>query len=216
MADYAQTEQRYGINKTQFFVEPLQAPVTSRSTIPAHFSREESGRAGEGDQLRDRQVCDSQIGLNLNVHQFAPAVQIDKYGARSEPFEVADHADPYDFINVLLPGSIHTIPNNAIACFNDPTFNKQMTDVAVLSGRKRYKACGNLDVRMMLECPSWAMRYSYKVLSGLRKIDAGDNAGGQLIAGRPLGLLAGRRRPPGAQLVGTAIAVFQERMRVCF
>ena len=49
-----------------------------------------------------------QIGLNVNSHLFARAVQIDKEGTRGEPFDItsegwiADYADPYDFINVLL------------------------------------------------------------------------------------------------------------------
>ena len=51
-----------------------------------------------------------QIGLNVNSHLFARAVQIDKEGTRGEPFDItsegwiADYADPYDFINVLLSG----------------------------------------------------------------------------------------------------------------
>ena len=51
-----------------------------------------------------------QIGLNVNVHQFARAVQIDKEGTRGEPFDIASedwiagYADQYDFINVLLSG----------------------------------------------------------------------------------------------------------------
>ena len=51
-----------------------------------------------------------QIGLNVNTHLFARAVQIDKEGTRGEPFDItsegwiADYADPYDFINVLLVG----------------------------------------------------------------------------------------------------------------
>ena len=74
-----------------------------------------------------------QIGLNVNSHLFARAVQIDKEGTRGEPFDItsegwiADYADPYDFINVLLSGdSLHASNNNNVAYFNDPTYNKQM------------------------------------------------------------------------------------------
>ncbi len=52
---------------------------------------------------------------------------------------IADYADPYDFINVLLSGdSLHASNNNNVAYFNDPTYNKQMRSAALLSGAKRY------------------------------------------------------------------------------
>jgi ABC-type transport system substrate-binding protein len=109
-----------------------------------------------------------QIGLNVNVHQFARAVQIDKEGTRGEAFDVttegwiADYADPYDFINVLLSGSsLHASNNNNVAYFNDPTYNKQMTAASLLSGAARYTAYGNLDVSMMAKNPPWAARSNF-------------------------------------------------------
>ncbi len=117
-----------------------------------------------------------QIGLNVNSHLFARAVQIDKEGTRGEPFDItsegwiADYADPYDFINVLLSGdSIHASNNNNVAYFNDPTYNKQMRSAALLSGNPRYKAYGNLDVSMMAKNPPWAARNNFNdriLLSG--------------------------------------------------
>src|SRR5204862_7732596 len=93
-----------------------------------------------------------QIGLNLNIHAFARAVQIDKEGTRGEPFDItyegwlADYADPYAFINVLLSGdNLHDSNNNNVAYFNDPKFNKAMKTASLLSGAARYKAYGNLD-----------------------------------------------------------------------
>jgi len=104
-----------------------------------------------------------QIGLSLNIHQFARAVQIDKEGTRGEPFDItsegwiADYADPYDFINVLLSGdSLHASNNNNVAYFNDPAYNKQMRSAALLSGAGRYTAYGKLDVNMMAQNPPWA------------------------------------------------------------
>jgi ABC-type oligopeptide transport system substrate-binding subunit len=104
-----------------------------------------------------------QIGLNVNTHLFARAVQIDKEGTRGEPFDItsegwiADYADPYDFINVLLSGdSLHESNNNNVAYFNDPTYHKQMRSAALLTGSKRYTAYGNLDVNMMAQDPPWA------------------------------------------------------------
>src|SRR5439155_5094156 len=106
-----------------------------------------------------------QIGLSLNIHQFARAVQIDKEGTRGEPFDItsegwiADYADPYDFINVLLSGdSLHASNNNNVAYYNDPTFNKAMRSAAVLSGASRYSTYGGLDVKMMSTNPPWAAR----------------------------------------------------------
>jgi peptide/nickel transport system substrate-binding protein len=109
-----------------------------------------------------------QIGLNVNTHLFARAVQIDKEGTRGEPFDVtteawiADYADPYDFINVLLCGcSLHASNNNNVAYFNDPTFNKAMTAASLLSGAARYSTYGNLDVKMMNTNPPWAARSNF-------------------------------------------------------
>jgi ABC-type oligopeptide transport system substrate-binding subunit len=109
-----------------------------------------------------------QIGLNVNPHLFARAVQIDKEGTRGEPFDVtsegwiADYADPYDFINVLLSGdNLHDSNNNNVAYFNDPKFNKAMRAASLLSGAKRYSTYGNLDVQMMAQNPPWAARNNF-------------------------------------------------------
>jgi ABC-type transport system substrate-binding protein len=117
-----------------------------------------------------------QIGLDVNSHLFARAVQIDKEGTRGEPFDIttegwiADYADPYDFINVLLyGGNLHASNNNNVAYFNDPKYNKAMNTAASLSGSARYKAYGNLDVAMMKDNPPWAARNNFNdriMLSG--------------------------------------------------
>src|SRR5581483_11818399 len=59
-----------------------------------------------------------QIGVTLDIRPFARAVQFGKEGNKGEPFDIADegwiadYADPYDFINVLLSGeTIHDINN---------------------------------------------------------------------------------------------------------
>ena len=104
----------------------------------------------------------------MNTHLFARAVQIDKEGTRGEPFDlttegwIADYADPYDFINVLLDGAnIHDSNNNNVAYFNNPKFNKAMTAASLMSGAKRYTTYGNLDVNMMLTNPPWAARSNF-------------------------------------------------------
>src|SRR3954471_22100850 len=109
-----------------------------------------------------------QIGLNVNTHLFARAVQIDKEGTRGEPFDItsegwiADYADPYDFINVLLSGdNLHASNNNNVAYFNDPKYNKAMKAASLMSGANRYSAYGNLDVAMMKDNPPWAARNNF-------------------------------------------------------
>jgi ABC-type oligopeptide transport system substrate-binding subunit len=104
-----------------------------------------------------------QIGLNVDTKLFARAVQLEKEGTRGEPFDIADEqwgADyPYDFINVLLDGrTIQATNNNDFSYFNDPTFNKQMTQASLLTGSKRYTAYGNLDVAIMQQAAPWAPR----------------------------------------------------------
>lgn len=94
-----------------------------------------------------------QIGINVDVQQFTRAVQFSKEGTRGEPFDiafegwVADYADPYDFINVLLNGkSIQKANNVNFSYFDDPTYIKQMEQAAGLSGPERAKAYGKLDL----------------------------------------------------------------------
>jgi len=106
-----------------------------------------------------------QIGLDVEVKLFARAVQIEKEGTRGEPFDmtmegwIADYADPFDFINVLLSGdSLHDSNNNNVAYFNDPKYNAQMRAASRLSGAARYKAYGNLDIDITKNNPAWAVR----------------------------------------------------------
>jgi ABC-type oligopeptide transport system substrate-binding subunit len=107
----------------------------------------------------------AQIGLKVDTHLYARAVQLTKEGTRGEPFDIADeswgadYADPYDFINVLLDGNnIQDQNNSNFAYFNDPKFNQQMTQASLLSGPARYTAYGNLDVAIMQQAVPWAPR----------------------------------------------------------
>jgi ABC-type transport system substrate-binding protein len=106
-----------------------------------------------------------QIGLDVEVKQFSRAVQIQKEGTRGEPFDiadegwVADYADPYDFINVLLDGrNIQASNNNNYSYFNDPKYNQKMTQASLLSGPKRYSSYGALDIDLMKNAVPWAPR----------------------------------------------------------
>ncbi|NUR77683.1 MAG: hypothetical protein HOQ28_15535 [Thermoleophilia bacterium] len=106
-----------------------------------------------------------QIGLKVDTRLYSRAVQLEKEGTRGEPFDIADeswgadYADPYDFINVLLDGrNFQDSNNNNFAYFNDPKFNKEMTQASLMSGPSRYKAYGNLDVSIMQQGVPWAPR----------------------------------------------------------
>jgi ABC-type oligopeptide transport system substrate-binding subunit len=97
-----------------------------------------------------------QIGLDVEIKQFARAVQIDKEGTRGEPFDItmegwiADYVDPYDFIDVLLNGkNLQPQHNNNVAYFNDPAYNAKMNAAARLSGAKRFSNYGALDIDIM-------------------------------------------------------------------
>jgi ABC-type transport system substrate-binding protein len=109
-----------------------------------------------------------QIGLDVETKLFARAVQIEKEGTRGEPFDIttegwiADYADPFDFINVLLSGdSLHASNNNNVAYFNDPKYNAKMEAAARLSGPKRYSTYGALDVDIMKNAAPWAPRHNF-------------------------------------------------------
>jgi ABC-type oligopeptide transport system substrate-binding subunit len=92
-------------------------------------------------------------------------VQVEKTGTRGEAFDMsdeawlADYADPYDFVNVLLDGgNIHDSNNQNIAYFNDPVYNKKIESAALLSGAKRYATYGALDVDITKNAVPWAIR----------------------------------------------------------
>ena len=104
-----------------------------------------------------------QIGIDVDIRQFARGVQITKTGNRDEAFDLsdtgwqADYADPFDFVNVLLDGStIQSANNTDVSYFNDPSFIKQMHEAALLTGRGRDAAYGNLDINIMKQAAPWA------------------------------------------------------------
>jgi ABC-type oligopeptide transport system substrate-binding subunit len=104
-----------------------------------------------------------QIGLDLDVKQFATPVQIAKMGTKGEPFDIgwhawsADYADPYDFLNVLLDGkNIGDTNNQNFAYFNDAKYTKKLEAAAKLTGDARYKTYGELDVDLAAHQAPWA------------------------------------------------------------
>jgi len=109
----------------------------------------------------------AKIGLKVNVQSFYRPVQIEKESTRGAPFDltleawVADYADPFDFVNVLLSGDvIRKANNNNVAYFNDPGYNRKMAQAARLIGAKRYSTYAALDLEMMRDNPPWVPLYS--------------------------------------------------------
>ena len=104
-----------------------------------------------------------QLGIDVNVQQFARAVQHDKCGVRGEAFDVCDegwivdYPDGITFFSPLLDGNnIHDVNNDNEAYFNVPKWNKAIETAGRLSGAARRNAWANLDVSMMTQQPPWA------------------------------------------------------------
>jgi len=104
-----------------------------------------------------------QMGLDVKLKPQPFAVAIKTAGTRGSDFDMfligwfADYPDPFDFINVLLDGNnIQDANNSNYAYFNNPRYNKAMTDAAKLSGDARYAAYGKLDVDLMRNAAPWA------------------------------------------------------------
>ena len=105
------------------------------------------------------------IGLDVQVSQFARAVQIQKEGIKGAPFDLttegwaADYADPSDFINVLLDGTnIQSANNNNVAYFDDPAYNKRMASASLMFGSERYSTYSGLDADLTKNAAPWAAR----------------------------------------------------------
>ena len=104
-----------------------------------------------------------QIGINVDVQQFARAVQHAKCGQLNEPFDVCDegwivdYADPVTFFEPLLLGTnIHDTENTNEAYFNDPKFNKAIVAAGRLTGAARSKAYAALDANITKNGAPWA------------------------------------------------------------
>jgi peptide/nickel transport system substrate-binding protein len=107
----------------------------------------------------------AQIGLDVQVQLFPTAVQLSKMGTKGEAYDigshswVADYADPYDFVNVLLDGGNIRDENNVnFSYFDDPSFLKQMRAASSLGGTARDTAYGQLDKNIMWNAAPWVVR----------------------------------------------------------
>jgi len=152
---------------------PLRAPDVSKAkALAGSGSRTAVYYASTNpiDGLRAQVVQANlrQIGIDVQVKQFARATQILKEGTRGEPFDmtyegwIADYADPFDFVNVLLDGdNLKDSNNNNVAYFNNPTYNKAMDQAAKLFGAARYNAYAKLDQDITTKAAPWATTHNF-------------------------------------------------------
>ena len=134
---------------------PAKAKAAAGSSIPANATAVlytcNAGVCPTNAQVIQYNL--KQIGMNVDIKQFARGVQFQKEGVKGEPFDIAyegwiaDYADPFDFINILLDGrTIHETNNVNFSYFNNAAYNKKMDAAASLSGSARYAAYGRLNI----------------------------------------------------------------------
>lgn len=104
-----------------------------------------------------------QIGVDVDVRQFARAVQHEKCATRGEDFDVCDegwlidYADAVTFFDPLLNGNnIQATGNANESYYNNKKFNAEIEAIAKLSGQERFNRWAALDGKMMKEDPPWA------------------------------------------------------------
>jgi peptide/nickel transport system substrate-binding protein len=93
------------------------------------------------------------LGVKVDIDSFSTGVMYRRAGTRGEPFDVlnagwiADYADPFDFIDILLNGNnIHESNNNNYSYWKNTAYIRKMTSAARLFGTKRYQRYGALDI----------------------------------------------------------------------
>jgi peptide/nickel transport system substrate-binding protein len=149
-------------------IYPLSVPDTAKAASRTNGSTYNVTLYTTTDQTATNQAAVVQselgkIGIKVNIKQFAFGVLVSKIGVTTEPYDIvalgwlADYADPYDFINILLEGDKITKTNNVnLSQFNDPRFNSQMKRAALLTGSKRFSTYGKLDVDISRIAAPWA------------------------------------------------------------
>ena len=96
------------------------------------------------------------IGIDVEVRQFARAVQFSKEGTKGEAFDIAfegwqaDYPDPYDFLNVLLDGRTIKDANNVnFSYLSDPAVNAKLDAAAATTGSDRAESYAKLDAELV-------------------------------------------------------------------
>jgi peptide/nickel transport system substrate-binding protein len=104
-----------------------------------------------------------QIGIDVDIKQYARAVQHEKCATRGEAFDICDegwlvdYADAVTFFEPLLNGNnIQQTSNSNESYFNDPVYNRKIEQAAALSGQARVNAWKALDGDIMKNAVPWA------------------------------------------------------------
>jgi ABC-type oligopeptide transport system substrate-binding subunit len=92
------------------------------------------------------------IGLDVEVRGIADSGFVRRVIAQGAPFDivfspwVADYADPYQYVNILLDSRFAPHPN--WGRFASPKYDALMRRAARLAGAARYRAYGDLDAQL--------------------------------------------------------------------
>jgi peptide/nickel transport system substrate-binding protein len=107
-----------------------------------------------------------QIGIDVEIKQFPGTLFFDKLATRGEPFDIgwmgwlANFPDP-DVLNDLFDGRKIGDPSGAnYSYFNSPKYNALLKRAATLTGAKRDRAYGNLDIDLARNAAP-AIAYAY-------------------------------------------------------
>ena len=106
---------------------------------------------------------------NITMKGFSGANIYDAMGKRGNDADMgvsmgwcSDYPDPYDWLNILLYGpSIQDENNVNYSYFNNPTWNKRMANAAKLTGPKRLKVYGQMDLDIMQKAAPMAIERTY-------------------------------------------------------
>jgi peptide/nickel transport system substrate-binding protein len=105
------------------------------------------------------------IGIDVQTQFIPPGQFFPRISTPGEPYDLAsagwlaDYADPFDFIDVLLHGKNRPGAggsNTNYGSFDDATFNQRMDDVSPLQPPGRYDAYASLDHDLMADAAPWA------------------------------------------------------------
>jgi peptide/nickel transport system substrate-binding protein len=101
-------------------------------------------------QLVKRQLAE--IGIDVELRPIPVSAFLARLRARDEPWDIApllwapDYIDPYSYVNLLFDGRFAGQTNTA--SFDSRVYNRLMRRAGRLRGSERYRAYGQLDVRL--------------------------------------------------------------------
>jgi peptide/nickel transport system substrate-binding protein len=143
-------------------IYPLRRPDLRRARALAH-AHTRSGKAvlytcsDRPDCIGVAQVLQQNlraIGMKLQIKQFPLQLMFQKLSTRGEPFDLAwvgsvGDPDPQDYLALFDGRTIGQPGSENWSYFNDPKYNRLLTRAGSLSGPERYRAYGDLDVRLV-------------------------------------------------------------------